>query len=138
MIFAPRRPATFPSSPSALELDLSPGEMIHLLENLAAPVLVVRGGGISFFRKGALAKISSRILTKPLPAPSESAPLSIDPATIRRICLLRGQGGGPSLEVEFVSCGFALSVWYADDRIDGGMFRDLLGRYRPALFPWIP
>jgi hypothetical protein len=126
MIFAPPLSSIAPPLPSALELDLPADELMDFLENLAAPALVVRCGGISLFRKGPLGKVCSRILTKPLLTPSEFAPLSIDPSAIRRICLLRGQGGGPSLEIEFASFGFALSVRCVDDRTDRGMLRELL------------
>lgn len=128
MILTPPRPAIASPSPSALELDLPTEDLIGLLENLAAPALVVRCDGISFFRKGALGSLTSNVLTKPPLGASESAPLSIDPAAIRRICLLRGQGGGPSLEVEFISCGFALSVRITEDRADGGLLCRLLAR----------
>lgn len=113
------------SAPSAFELDLAPPGLLHLLGGLVSPAFVVRCGGLSLFRKGPPGKVETHTLTNPPSDPTGADTLSIDPATIRRICLLHDASGGASLELDFDSCGFALSVWCGDDRRDRETLRRL-------------
>lgn len=111
--------------PSAVELDLAPSGLLPLLEEFVSPALVARCGDISLFRKGPLGNPGGRILTKPQKDVAFHEGFVIVPESIRRICLLHRAVGGFSLELEFASCGFALSIWCGRDRRDREILRRL-------------
>ncbi len=73
--------------------------------------MVVRGGGITLFRKATFGGFFRNPDGAGLPLHDEASGLSVDPSGLRRICLLQGSGLPPSFELECDDSGFALAVW---------------------------
>lgn len=106
----PRR--VLPSAPTsrATALRIDPGLFLNHLFQFTAARIIVRGGGVSLFRRTQFG------VFQPLESPGGTrrhdpvSGLTLDPARIRRICHLCGAGSPEAFELEFTGIGFSLAL----------------------------
>jgi hypothetical protein len=118
---------TIPSSCRAstvVELDLVADTFFASLDRFIDPGLIVRAGGITFYRRSRFTCFSPSSDTSGLSRDDVSG-LSIDLGRVRRICLLSNGTLPPSFEVEFEGHGFALAIVPGLGKADEATIRSL-------------
>jgi len=122
-----------PASPAktsfATALRIDPGLFLNHLFQFTSVRLVVRGGGVSLFRKTQFG------VFHPLESPETDSRhdpvsgLTLEPAHIRRVCCLGGSDRPRTFEIEFAGIGFSLALIPEKDRGNDEVVAALLSTF---------